>query len=314
MKYLNDYLRELERDPDSRPRSRRAAAWRRTQRQAEETITLVESTENTEGGFNPSFHASRHERAWIEEYLGQFYHDHVITDVLRQVKGGKEATVYCCAAHPATGAALIAAKVYRPREFRTMRNDALYRQGWSARDEQGKETFGRREHLAMQKKTGFGMELRHSAWVGNEFGALRALHAAGADVPRAFAHSDNAILMEYFGTRQAPAPTLHEVRLDPAAAPRLFARLLENIEIMLGQGRVHGDLSAHNILYWDDRATIIDFPQAVDPLINPEARALLERDLARVCQYFARYGLTADPTRLAADWWRRYVLTGPEGG
>jgi len=48
---------------------------------------------------------------------------------LRQVKGGKEATVYCCAAHPATGQDLLAAKVYRPRIFRQLRNDARYRQG-----------------------------------------------------------------------------------------------------------------------------------------------------------------------------------------
>mgnify|MGYP000925870685 CR=1 FL=1 len=53
----------------------------------------------------------------------------IITDVLHQVKGGKEATVYCCAAHPSTGVDLIAAKVYRPREFRQLRNDAQYRQG-----------------------------------------------------------------------------------------------------------------------------------------------------------------------------------------
>ncbi|MDD5646123.1 MAG: hypothetical protein PHW86_03010, partial [Candidatus Bipolaricaulis sp.] len=35
-----------------------------------------------------------------------------ITDVLNPVKSGKEATVYCCRAHPSTGRELVAAKVY----------------------------------------------------------------------------------------------------------------------------------------------------------------------------------------------------------
>ena len=35
MKYYADYLKELERDPDSRPRSRRAAAIKKQRRQAE---------------------------------------------------------------------------------------------------------------------------------------------------------------------------------------------------------------------------------------------------------------------------------------
>ena len=38
-------------------------------------------------------HVSKHERAWILNYLGKFYEEQLITDVLRRVKGGKEATV-----------------------------------------------------------------------------------------------------------------------------------------------------------------------------------------------------------------------------
>ena len=42
-----------------------------------------------------------HERQWLIESLTPFYRDNVITDVTRRVKGGKEANVYCCIAHPA---------------------------------------------------------------------------------------------------------------------------------------------------------------------------------------------------------------------
>ena len=48
--------------------------------------------------FRPTFSGSRHEREWILNYLGPFYDTKKITDVLRRVKGGKEANVYCCAA------------------------------------------------------------------------------------------------------------------------------------------------------------------------------------------------------------------------
>lgn len=258
--------------------------------------------------FKPSFTGSKHERQWIMEYLGQFYDDHVITDVLRQVKGGKEATVYCCRAHPAIGVDLIAAKVYRPRMFRQLRNDAVYRKGRELIDQEGKETRGRREKLAMEKKTGFGQTLRHTTWLANEFQALTHLSAAGADVPKPFASSDNAILMEYLGDAAFPAPALSQVRLDAHSAQALWKRLMDNVELMLAHDRVHGDLSAYNVLYWDGHATIIDLPQAVDPYVNSEAYTLLGRDVERLCTYFERYGVNSNPGQITRDLWARHIL------
>ena len=303
----HDYEREWAKDPDSRPKYVRAASIRRRERQAEEAMQFVETGDAAEGGFQPSFHASRHEHAWILTYLGPFYDDNLILDVLRQVKGGKEATVYCCAAHPATGTGLIAAKVYRPRMFRNLRNDSIYREGRAVLDEQGKVTHRSREARALAKKTRFGQDLRHNTWVTTEFETLRRLHTAGADVPRPYAASENAILMDYLGTERSPAPILQHVTLDPEEARPLFDRLLWNVELMFAAGCVHGDLSAHNILYWEGRALLIDFPQAVDPLVNPHARDLLARDVTRVCQYFTRYGIATDPAAITARLWRRYV-------
>jgi RIO kinase 1 len=175
-------------------------------------------------------------------------------------------------------------------------------------DDQGKEARGRRERVALAKKTRFGQDLRHLTWLTSEVETLRLLHAAGADVPRVFAHNDNAILMEYLGELAQPAPTLQEVRLPQEEARPLFDRLLHNVELMMAHGKVHGDLSAHNILYWAGTVKIIDFPQAVSPFQNPHAQALLARDVERVCQYFARYGIVADAPRITADLWNRYVL------
>jgi hypothetical protein len=152
---------------------------------------LSELANENRGGFNPTFasladahnHVSKHEREWILSYLGGFYVDQLITDVTRRVKSGKEATVYCCRAHPRLGVQVLAGKVYHERMFRSLKNDSLYRQGRDILDQQGKPLRGRRERLAMKKGTAFGQELRHLTWLNNEYQALQRLHAAGADVP-----------------------------------------------------------------------------------------------------------------------------------
>jgi RIO kinase 1 len=269
---------------------------------------LSEAGDDSRHGFNPTYMGSRHERQWILTYLGQFYEDHFILDVVRQVKGGKEATVYCCLAHPSTGVDWIAAKVYRPRAFRNLRNDAVYRKGREVIGEEGKEVRGRRERLAMQKKTDFGQKLRHMTWLANEFDTLRRLHAAGADVPKPFAQSENVILMEYVGDQKVNAPTLNQVSLEDREASILFDRLMHNVELMLAHDRIHADLSAFNVLYWNGEIKIIDFPQAVDPYVNPEAFPLFSRDVQRSCQYFARYGIGADAGKITRDLWDHYVL------
>jgi RIO kinase 1 len=263
-------------------------------------------TEPVEMGFQPTFTGSFHERDWILNYLGPFYHNHQITDVLRRVQGGKEANVYCCAAHPSTGLELVAAKVYRPRMFRNLRNDARYRAGRAVLDGDGIVVHDDRLLRAVRKKTAFGRELAHTSWLAHEFQTLQLLYEAGAAVPRPLEQSENTILMAYLGEELTPAPTLHQVRLAPDQVWPLFQRLMENVELMMAHNRVHGDLSAFNVLYWEGEFWIIDFPQAIDPWVNPDAAQILQRDITRLCDYFARYGIRSDPLALADDLWERY--------
>lgn len=258
--------------------------------------------------FMPTFRPAEHERYWLMNYLEGFYNSQVITDILWKARGGKEANVYCCAAHPSTGLDLIAAKVYRPRMLRNLRNDARYRQGREVTDEEGKDSFGRREALAMRKNTRFGQTLRQISWLEAEFRTMQALYEAGADVPMPVTQGNNVILMEYIGEERVPAPTLNQVWLSKAEAEPLFARLVDNLGIMLSCSRVHADFSAYNILYWDGSLKIIDFPQAVDPRRNPDARDLFIRDVERLCSYFVRYGIRCNAHKLANELWERYVL------
>ncbi len=254
------------------------------------------------------------ERAYLLEQLSPFHGAKLITSVLRRVKGGKEANVYCCAAHPATGLDLIAAKVYRPREFRNLKNDSQYRQGRPLLTANGQAVSPKDWRLmkAIAGKSRKGLQATQASWVAYEFQTMKRLHDAGADVPRPIRNSEHAILMEYFGDVALAAPTLNLIALEPDEAPALFQRLLRNVELILGQHVIHGDLSAYNVLYVDGAIKIIDLPQIVDPRTNPDARAIFNRDMERVCQYFARFGVQANPRAIAHDYWKRYMTTNGE--
>ena len=261
---------------------------------------------NGDEEFNPGFDGTYHEHLWIKDSLGGFYRDKWFTDILYRVKGGKEATVYCCRAHPSTGLELLAAKVYRPRMFRAMRNDWIYRQGRDILGADGKAIRDRRSLRAVRKKTRHGRHVSTASWSQQEYNALRDFHAAGADVPRPLAQSADAILMEYVGDAALPAPILQRVSLPSGEAGGLFERLIRNVELFLTCDRIHADLSAFNILYWQGQIRIIDFPQVADPWSNPSALPLLSRDVERVCQYFARQGVQSNPGRIVNDLWTRF--------
>ncbi len=302
--YVNEHADRRQRRREARQRRTRQLA-RRDEAALEEMLKHGAPEALAESAiFVPTYSGSHWERWWLSHYLGPFAGD-LIVDVLRPVRGGKEATVYCCTAHPATGLAYVAAKVYRPRIFRNLRNDALYRQGRPVLDEACKPVRDERALRAVRKGTRVGKELEHSSWVAYEFEALRRFYEAGADVPRPLGMGDNAILMEYVGTAEMPAPTLSQIRLRPREARPLLERLLHNVEIMLACGRVHADLSAYNVLYWEGEVKIIDLPQAVDLYLHPDAFALLLRDLERLCRHFARYGIACDAMALAEDMWSR---------
>jgi RIO kinase 1 len=268
----------------------------------------------TASAFTPTFSSSRYERIWILNYLGPFYDKGEIADVLRKVKGGKEANVYCCSGGPNATLDLIAAKVYRPRQFRNLRNDALYRQGREIMGSRGEPVRDRRALHAIQMGTRKGKEMQHVSWLAHEYATLQLLHAAGVPVPKPVAFANNTILMEYVGETTRPAPTLQSVTLTRKEAANLFDRLIADVERILACGRVHADLSAFNVLYWQGSYRIIDFPQTVDPAVHPSAFPLFERDVKRLCQYFARYGIATDPTALAAEIWTRVGPAGPTAG
>jgi RIO kinase 1 len=225
-----------------------------------------------------------------------FLDEGLITSVIRPIKSGKEASVHLCRANPSTtGLELAALKRYHPLDRRDFRDESVYRDGEWIKE--------RRIRVALEKKTRFGREVQGAIWVAREWEMLHALSASGVDVPTPVASSDDGILMSYVGNVDQAAPQLHRYRPDRGEAQELFDGLMKNVERMLYVNVIHGDLSPFNVLVWEGRATVIDLPQAVDPRKNRHARRLLERDVERICEHFARFGVRSNPQGIAHDLW-----------
>lgn len=252
--------------------------------------------------------------------LEPFFDQGLIEDVVGLIKAGKEASVYCCRAGSAAksildddprgyglptsvGSGLVAAKVYRGQQYR-FKNDAVYQEA-RARElglrGSALRAFEKRRH------SDIGRQVQAGTWQSREYDCLQELYEAGADVPRPIASADNAILMEYFGDEVDAAQQLNRVRIDPSEAAPLYQRLMNNVELLLAMNRVHGDLSPHNILYWQGDVRIIDFPQATDPRFNRHSHDLLARDIDNICRYFNAYGLEVESHAVMADLWRRFT-------
>lgn len=277
-----------------------------------ETQVIAEITSGSgggEAGFSTTYIPGLFEQGWLMSSLREFFDQELIDDVLGRVKGGKEASVYRCQARPATGLDLVAAKVYRPRMFRNLRNDKMYREGREILNEDGKvaKKNDHRMMRAIDKKSDFGQKMEHTSWLMYEYTTLDLLHKAGAAVPKPLSAGSNAILMSYCGDEAGAAPALSEVELDPDEAMPLFRETLRNIDLMLEHDFIHGDLSAYNILYWEGAITLIDFPQVTHASSNGQAYFILKRDIERVCEYFARQGVKSDPAMLLDRSWERHI-------
>jgi RIO kinase 1 len=202
------------------------------------------------------------------------------------LKSGKESEVHLVARSGGGRTALLAEKRFKAREFRSFRNDFLYRGAW--------EEGGRRESRAIAKATRFGHEVLHARWIENEWANLVHLHAAGVTVPPPVELLEDGFRMAFIGDGRVAAPRLSAVDLDTATAKRVWHELLEELAAMVAADRVHGDLSAYNVLWWHERAVLIDFSQTVDATTHVSARDLLLRDIGALGGYFTRRGVRYD--------------------
>jgi RIO kinase 1 len=248
---------------------------------------------------HPSSAPPRESPAWLLEEP----YDEISLGTL---KSGKEAEVFLLERRYAGGsAALLAHKRYRPRrpargELRDLgfkkatsyRHDSTYRSGWF---------LSSRDARAVAHKTDHGHEVIERMWPIQEMQMLERAWASGASVPYPVERTDDGVVMEYIGDIDAAAPRLAQAHLSRSEVASAWEQLIESLRALTAGGVVHADLSAYNLLWWRDRLTIIDLPQAVEFTTNADAPDLLHRDIANVAGWFERRGLAVDVERVFGE-------------
>ena len=211
------------------------------------------------------------------------------------LKTGKEADVFLLErAVPATGAAcLLAAKRYRDDEHRSFRRTAEYTEGRRVRDS--------RVTRALAKKSAFGRDVGAGLWAQAEWEALQRCWNAGVPVPYPVQIDDTEILVELVTDGEYPAPRLAVTRPDKSALPDWFEQMRTALIRIAREGFAHGDLSPYNVLAAGERLVIIDVPQMVDLIANPNGSDYLRRDCHNVCSWFVRRGLDVDEEALFGE-------------
>lgn len=206
------------------------------------------------------------------------------------LKTGKEADVHLVERTFGGRTNLLAAKRYRDAEERTFKDDARYRDSSAIRES--------RLRRAVERGTTKGRRFRADLWLANEFEVLSRLWLAGAPVPYPVQRLGQELLLELIGDEDATAPRLVHAGLDRQGLDGAWHQIVEAMHLFARLGVIHADLSPYNILVWEGRLVVIDFPQAVDPIAHPDGVALLQRDVDNLAHWFGRRGVDADPGAL----------------
>ena len=213
------------------------------------------------------------------------------------VKTGKEADVDLVErVDPDTGAScLLAAKRYRSSQHRMFHRDAGYLEG--------RRVKRSRDNRAMDTRTGYGKAVIAVQWAAAEFEMLGHLWSASVPVPYPVQYGGTEFLLEFIGDEDGTAaPRLAELRPTRDELDDLFEQCRSALRAMANRGCTHGDLSAYNLLVHHGRLVVIDLPQVVDVIVNPQGPEFLRRDCANICRWFdARGHPDADPGALTAE-------------
>ncbi|WP_341955727.1 RIO1 family regulatory kinase/ATPase [Microbacterium sp. LWH13-1.2] len=213
------------------------------------------------------------------------------------LKTGKEADVFLLERAVPDDAAqrtLLAAKRYRGTDHSSFHRSGVYTEGRSTRNT--------RDTRALAKRSEHGRAVAAAQWSFAEFDALCRMWELGAPVPYPVQVNGTELLMEFVGDANGvAAPRLAAVRSDRAALADLYDQIVDLMRIFAAAGFAHGDLSAYNLLVHDGRVRVIDLPQIVDIIANPQGLDLLHRDCVNICDWFTRRRVERDAEELFAE-------------
>ncbi len=212
------------------------------------------------------------------------------------LKTGKEADVFLLErAVPGGRGVLMAAKRYRSEEHRTFHRSASYTEG--------RRTRNTRDTRALAKKTAHGRVVAAGQWAYAEWDAMCRLWSAGVPVPYPVQIDGTEILMEFIDDPDSDgaAPRLAQVRPGRELLASYFDQIRDAMAELARAGLAHGDLSPYNILAQGNRIVLIDLPQVVDLVGNPQGIDILMRDCHNVCAWFNARGLDIDEHELFGE-------------
>jgi len=237
----------------------------------------------------------------IPKGLQALVDDGKVDAVVRQLKSGKEASVYVVTC----GDQIRCAKLYKDAEHRGFHKLAAYQEGRKAR--------GSRDARAMAKRGRHGRRMQESEWTNAEVTALYRLAHAGVRVPTPYGVYDRVLLMELVVDALGnPAPRLNDVDMSAEQAHLWHAFTITQIVRMLCVDMIHGDLSEYNVLLDANGPVIIDLPQVVSAASNNNAFSMFERDVNNMRAAFGRAAPELLQTSYAQEIWKLYqagVLT-----
>ncbi|WP_316250702.1 RIO1 family regulatory kinase/ATPase [Protaetiibacter sp. SSC-01] len=210
------------------------------------------------------------------------------------LKTGKEADVFLIerAVPDGSESCLLAAKRYRSAEHTDFTRSEVYREGRRERRS--------RDQRAVERGTAYGRSVAAVAWSNAEFAALSRAWELGIPVPYPVQVNGTELLLEFIGEDTVAAPRLAQSDAAGAELAELFAQVESIVLGFARAGWAHGDLSPYNLLVHRGRVVVIDLPQLVDVIANPNGMELLERDCRNVCTWFSRRGHECDAEELFA--------------
>jgi RIO kinase 1 len=217
------------------------------------------------------------------------------------VKTGKEADLFLVerfdpgltADDPPLASTILAAKRYRTTDHRDFHRSSEY--------QEGRRTRRSRDARALEKGSAYGRSLAADQWAVAEFDALSVMYQRGAPVPYPVQIDGTELLMEFIGDGTVAAPRLAQSRDEPAELRELLAQVIDAMRLFARAGYAHGDLSPYNLLVHHGRVVVIDLPQIVDTVANPNGIALLHRDCVNIADWFTRKRVEVDAEQLFAE-------------
>ncbi|MBK8617292.1 MAG: serine protein kinase RIO [Anaerolineales bacterium] len=225
---------------------------------------------------------AKFESSDLNELSKQGFLDKLISGI----KTGKEASVFL----GKNSDGFVAVKIYTDLRVRSFKRDASYREGRFIGDA--------RIQKAIEQGSKAGLDAHQVLWVQEEFRQMQFLYECGVKVPKAIAVNGLSLIMEFIGDENGnPAPRISDLKMEKEEADEAFRQSVQNLKLITRSGKVHGDYSTFNILWHNETAVVIDFPQVIEFKNNSNAVTFLERDVRSLCKSFMKQGIKTDEAK-----------------